>query len=472
MSPVTLDFSKAQPINQGGVTLDFSKAQPIAGQQAQQQPLGVPQGSISAQPAPFSLPWLKSKAYVAADKASQLFPAAGATIGGIIGAGGGSAAPGLGTVLGGAGGAAFGGEAGEAGRQLFRRMLGFESPQTSEEAAWGIAKEGLQQGAIGGAAEALPFLAPMLKRAALGQYTRALAPTTKANKAIAQDIAPEMIQRGVKGSLGSIEEQAASNASGLRPQLDAAYNAMPAQSTAGSGSKVISDLDALKGKYLVQGQVANPAAVKAISDVQDIVRQYGPDVSPNSLRQLKQIFDEPVAAKGGYSGADLATQYAVKSQKAAANSIRNILNQASPDVNALNKEISFWLDVKRVAGASALRRTGQEGGLMKVLTPLGAGAAGGLGFAMGGAHASVEAGSLAALSALAVQIVRSPAWRTASAVYKNQLAEGLASGSVGQVTALAARIGIAAPQMNRQDGQPNSLPTLLRGQFQSGQVMQ
>ena len=35
--PVTLDFSKAQSLEQSGVTLDFSKAQPLPGQQPEPQ---------------------------------------------------------------------------------------------------------------------------------------------------------------------------------------------------------------------------------------------------------------------------------------------------------------------------------------------------------------------------------------------------------------------------------------------------
>lgn len=439
-----------------------------------------PDASVSAAPKPFTLPWLKSKFYTAADATADSLPAAGATIGGTIGATGGTLAePGGGSLLGAVGGAGIGGMAGSAGKHLIRGILGFDKPgdTSTNDISTDIAKEGATQGGIEALTGGLARIAPWLKGTAVGQYERALAPTTKINKAIAQDIAPKLVQRGVHGSLDSIADQAGEQAANLRPQLNEAYdnlathraglpqelspvvNGAPASPTSaetaakppvlpGSGTKIVNDLEKLKGKYVVDGQPANPTAVDAISGVQDIVKQYGNDISPNSLRKLKQIFDDPVAAKGGYAGADLTTQYSVKAQKAAANSIRDIVHQASPDIASLDKEISFWLNVQKVAGASALRRTGQEGGLLKSLAPLASAAAGGGALAQlagGGTAHTLEGATGAFLAAHAAAAMRSPAWRTASAVLKDRFADALASGNVGKVLALSARFGVAAP---------------------------
>jgi hypothetical protein len=395
---------------------------------------------ISAAPKPLTPAWLKQKFYQAEDKATKLLPAASATLGGMIGtfAGG---------PIGSVAGATLGGSGGEAAKQLIRRAEGLEAPQTSLEAARQIGVEGAIQGGIQGATEGLGRLAPALKSAAVSQYERALSPTTKVNKAIAEKIAPQMVKRGLHGNLDALAEQAGDQATALRPQLDAAYQAVPSGATAGSGQKIVDSLEQLKGKYVVNGMPAQPAAVNAISGVQDIVKQYGNDISPNSLRQLKQVFDEPVAAKGGFAGADLSTQYGIKAQKAAANSIRSLLNEASPDVVALNKEMSFWLDVQRVTKQSALRRTGQEGGLLKTMAPLGAAVAGGLGLAGHGTEASLGAATASFLGTYAFAATRTPAWRTLSAVAKDRFANALASGNVGQVVGLAARFGIATPDL-------------------------
>lgn len=292
--------------------------------------------------------------------------------------------------------------------------------------------------------EGLSLLPPALRKAAASQYTSGLAPTTRPNKALAQNIVPGMIQRGVHGTLDAIDDQATAQAGAVRPALDSAYKSLPVSATAGSGPKVIQDLEGLKSDYIVNGQIANPQAVDAINGVQDIVRQQGADISPQSLRQLKHIFDEPVAKAGGYAGTDLATHYQLNAQEAAANSIRKILHQASPDINALDKEVSFWLNVQKVTGDSALRQTGQQGGLLKVLAPLGSATAGALGVSTHGAVPSLEAAASAALMTKMTMAMRSPEWRTASAIVKDRLAGALARGDGAQVAALLGRFGVAA----------------------------
>jgi hypothetical protein len=529
---------------------------------------------ISAQPKPFTLPWLKQGAWRAAASTADAMPAIGGTVGSMIGA---TAGGGAASVPGAIGGAGMGGAGGAAAQQIMRRLLGFpDVPQTSGAAAQDITKQGATQAAIQGATEVLPFAAGKLKNAAEGQYERALSPTTKINKAITKKIVPELIQRGEAGSLEGMGNSAADKIDELNPALDRAYAAataqharpkikgllnaaptsiplgpppqpgempigvfpaeqyprssvssgepparlaqelgpaantipariyrpayksttefgnvlgdveqpttgvmqsrdpnvinqvypqtgkpypwMPDSSVKGAGTKILSDLENLKGEYTVDGSPASPQAVNAISGVQNIVKQFGSDISPNSLRKLKSIFDDPVAQRGGYAGADLATAYTLKAQKAAADSIRGIMSQASPDVAALNKEISFWLNVQKVTSESGLRKTGQEGGLMKVLTPMAAALAGGGGAAAGGAQVGIEAGVLTALTGYAAQAIRSPTWRTASAVLKDRFANALARGDVKAVTGLLGRFGVAAAGSQTSTQQPTPAP--------------
>lgn len=391
---------------------------------------------ISAQPKPFSKEWFKQGAWRAGASTADVAPAAGATAGGMIGSTGGP--------LSAVGGAGMGGMGGAALQQIIRRLLGYpDVPQTSGDAAKDITKQGVTQAAIQGATELLPMAAGPLQRTAETQYEKALAPTTKANKAITQKITPELIRRGEHGSLDELMQTAKGKIAELNPQLDTAYGATPASKTVGSGPKIVQDLENLKGKYIVNGQVAQPQAVKAIEGIQDIVRQQGADINPDSLRKLKSIFDDPVAQRGGYAGADLTSAYALKAQKAAANSIRKIMGKASPDVAELNKEITFWLNVQKVTRESGLRQTGQQGGLLKVLSPLGMGAAASTTGLQFGATRGIEAGIATALTTAAAQVMRSPMWRTASAVYKDSFARALARGSVGETAALLARVAEA-----------------------------
>ena len=406
---------------------------------------------IRAQPKPFTKEWFKQGLWRAGASTADVAPAAGATIGAMVGSEGGPA--------GAIGGAGMGGAGGAGLQQLMRRALGYPNvPQTGGEAAQDITKQGVTQAGIQAATEVLPGLAGPLKRAATTQYERALAPTTQINKEITKDIVPGLLKRGEVGSLEGLEKKATQKIAEINPKLSTAYG--KAQGTGpiqDAGTKVIADLEKLKQTYMPQGVVAQPQAVNAIEGLQDIVKQYGPDVSPNTLRRLRQIFEDPVAKAGGYAGKDLSTNYTLAAQQKAADSIRGILNKA-PDIGALNKEISFWLDVQRVTSQSALRRTGQAGGLVKVLSPL----AGSVGLATGVAtHSStagIEAGVIATLTGLTAQAIRSPLWRTTSAVVKSKIADALARGSVGDLMALTARFGGAAME-SKQSPQQSGPPT-------------
>lgn len=445
------DIVSSQPLSQavpsGGSQWDIVKTEPVSADVA-----AVSKTSgISAQPKPFSEEWFRQGLWRAAASIADAAPAAGATIGAMVGAAGGGGAASAPAAIGGAG---MGGAGGAALQQIMRRELGYPNvPQTSEQAAQDIAKQGTTQAAIQGATELLPFGAGPLKNAAETQYERALAPTTAKNKAITQKIVPELIQRGEYGSLQGLHETAQAEAAQIKPQLDVAYSATPAIATIGSGKQIVQDLEGMKSKYMIQGMPANPQAIDSINGVQDIVRQYGADIAPDDLRKLKSIFDDPVAQRGGYAGADLASAHTLQAQRVAANSIRNIMGQASPDVAALNKELSFWLNVQKVTGQSALRQTGQAGGLSKVLTPLAAGSAAATTGVQFGPHAGMEAGAVAALTAAAYQVTRSPLWRTASAVAKDSFADALARGDVGAVTSLASRFGVAGAQSLFQPAQ-------------------
>lgn len=343
-------------------------------------------------------------------------------------------------------------------------LAGGGTPQEAKGAAEGGA---IAQPIAEGASTVLPWIAKGLKNAAVSQYQRALSPTTKASKAITQDIAPEMVQRGVRGSLEGMEQQAGQKISELNPQLNAAYQqagsmptsagSLPGATLVGAGNKVIQDLETLKQSYMPGGNIAQPQAVSAIEGVQGIIKQYGPDVSPDNLRRLRQIFEDPVAQRGGYAGADLSTNYTLSAQKQAADSIRGILNK-NPDIGSLNKEISFWLDVQRVTSESGLRRTGQEGGLLKTLWPLGAAVAGGgAGFAAHGAEAGLGAAATTMLATQVAKAARSPAWRTVSAVTKDRLANALARGDVAATSALLSKVG-SATAATPQPQTPNGLP--------------
>ena len=104
--------------------------------------------TVSASPSPFSLEGVKGRLMTARDKAVNLLPTIGGTVGGLIGGAAGFES-GPGAVLAAGAGAAAGGGAGEAARQgLTEHFHPEDKKMTPKEAATGIGKQALEQGGV------------------------------------------------------------------------------------------------------------------------------------------------------------------------------------------------------------------------------------------------------------------------------------------------------------------------------------
>lgn len=337
-----------------------------------------------------------------------------------------------------------------AGRIGLRAGLEGGSAALVSKAQGENAKSSAETGAIGGGAsqvlsESARVLSPWLKNIAAAQYNRFLAPTKETTKAIAKKIVPELLERGqVATSAEQLAERAANEAQPVGQQITHEVANLPGnppytgplpQPLSKNAQNVVDKLEQYKQRFQVNGVPVNTDAMQHASDLQDIVRQLGPDVSPQSLNRVRQILDEGVSRSGGYAGKTLAEGSQLDAQKEAANAMRAELAKASPDIAKLNAEYTFWRRVQDVAGQTAKRQTGQQGGLTRVLAPLiGAGA----GFATHGAWQEGVAG--AAAMTLGNEIIKSPLYRTMSAITKSKLADALASGDVTTVAQIATRL--------------------------------
>jgi hypothetical protein len=118
----------------------------------------------------FSLPWFKRQGQAAASGLADALPAIGGTLGAMAGT------P-QGGPVGSIGGAGLGTMGGAAGRQLLRRWMGFgDAPNTPEQAASDITKQGVQgailQGGGEGAGALLKRAAPSMAESALNVTER------------------------------------------------------------------------------------------------------------------------------------------------------------------------------------------------------------------------------------------------------------------------------------------------------------
>jgi hypothetical protein len=268
---------------------------------------GPTQGTqIKAAPGMFTLPWIKEKFYNAADKVTNAMPAAGGIAGGLIGSGAGSLLPGPGTAAGGVAGAVIGGGGGEAARQLTRRALGFESPQTSSDAAEEIGGEGLRQGLyeVGGRA-----LGAMGKAIAPKMAEAAVAPGKRLLKSIPEDvnIGKTILGETTGTSMGSISNQLKSKIANASDAVDTlaqyATNAgkkvslqQPRQIVAGemgaasakNSPSYLRDVNKVSDQLTYQfGQDGRPLQLQ-MPNGQSAVAKLPADVSPTRARSLKQ----------------------------------------------------------------------------------------------------------------------------------------------------------------------------------------
>jgi hypothetical protein len=273
-------------------------------------------------------------------------------------------------------------------------------------------------------------IAKTLKAGAEKKAAQALAPTTKEMKRKAEKVIPELLKRRVKFlTLEGLESKAQKGIDSAGDVLSKAYAELP-EGTRVAISPVIENLEKLKSQLVIKGTNTVPESAmsqwSALAGVQDellsLAKGAENTISIGSLRSYRQILDNLIqkAGKGfGLTGSETAN---LASQKAMANSIRNELAKKFPNIAKINKEYSFWSNVKEITKTTIERRKPQSGLINQLagLTGVGAGAiSGGVSGALG----------FGAVLSLLSKAVRSAGWRQLSAITRNKIAEGLAKDS-------------------------------------------
>lgn len=203
--------------------------------------------------------------------------------------------------------------------------------------------------------------------------------------------------------------------------------------------RVVDRLEQYKSNASVNGVPVDAAAVTHAGELQDLVRALGPDVSPQSLNRLRQIWDDKVAQGGGYAGKTLAEGSMIDAQKEGADAIRGVFAEDHPDIAKLNAEFHFWRGVGDVASATEKRQTGQQGPLARIFAPIiGASGFGAAGLIHGGGVEGAIGAALGSATMLAAsEAIRSPYFRTLSAVQKAALADAISKMDVPTIKAIS-----------------------------------
>lgn len=301
----------------------------------------------------------------------------------------------------------------------------------------------LSGGISGGLSVLGSAFSPFLKNSATRSYSQALGATTRENKAISDKVVPELLERKtVAMTRNTLMNKAAARADLADDALEAGYAKLP-QNASTSWRPVLEKLSKAKEDVTVNGVVMDVGRFRSLDALEkDLLNVIGggvkeaktPIVSVETARKVRQILDRSISQKGKVFGLTGKETDALAVQKLAANSIRSELAKEYPSIDKLNKEFSFWNNVRNVVGDTIQRTKSQTSLAGELATDTGAVVGAAIGGTVGTAVGAGMIGKV--LNAT----VKSTAWRTTSAVTKMQLANFLASGDIAKAVSLLQRI--------------------------------
>ena len=312
-------------------------------------------------------------------------------------------------------------------------------------------------------------VAPALQSSAERQYSRVMGPTTRPNKVKTSQVvggynaqAPEigqgatapvpgLIDRGVTAmTRKGLQQKFHDSVNDLGQQLEAEWgNLSPDQGV--PTNQVMSKLEEnSQAKFATRNPATGEITATGpdmqrgmdfTSELKDYLKAHevrgprGQMVIPyESLRKFRQDWENVAAAANGYAGADLTTNTKAAAYKASADGIRDLLNQANPDISAINREFTFWKKAADVMDATLQRTQSQAPALgRKIMRSAGAAT----GFAKAGPKGAAL--GMAVMDELEA-LTTSPAWQTVSAVTKDRLAKAVANGDGATVKTLSSGI--------------------------------
>ena len=185
-------------------------------------------------------------------------------------------------------------------------------------------------------------------------------------------------------------------------------------------SKFLKYIEGEKGKYMEGDVVLDESAIKSLDDLGATISKFGEDIPGQKLLSIKRKFDAIIKKKGGYSKL-VAPDTDLDIKKDFTDVIRTELAKNNPDLDALNKQFTFYKNAEKILAETLERKTGQTGLMDKLAVVPGA--------IIGGATMSVTPAALGAATTWALyKTFTSTGWRQVSAALKTNLAKLLVSG--------------------------------------------
>lgn len=189
-------------------------------------------------------------------------------------------------------------------------------------------------------------LAPVIEKSAQASYTKALGPTVKAERGIAEKVSPELAKRKTfVWTRGGLQRAAEKNELQAATKLEDAYNALPSDSK--FVAKPVLESIVNKQKALeIDGVIPkeSEAQYDALNKMKENILHVTENkiVSPQTIRVYRQVLDETIVdSKKGFVMTGQGGPM-LKAQRALANSIRREMANQFPSIANVNNEYSFW----------------------------------------------------------------------------------------------------------------------------------
>ena len=324
----------------------------------------------------------------------------------------------------------------------------------------GSVPEAIASSALQGVFPSARGLAGTLEDSAQRSVAGALRPTTNQAKNEAARLAPEMIERGVRGSQSGMLREAQRKVGEIGPRIGAEVAEQSQRGTTVKTAQFLEDMKAARLKS--QGGVGdlvgtipgtNPILAK-LDELEAYAAAQGDFIPIRHAQAIKQMWGQIVSKAGLYAEhADSAPtdRAAAWVYREGAASMRKLIGEQSPTLKKLNTEFSFWQGLNDVLSATALRTQGQRTAMTQTLM-----AASG-GTMVGAATGSTLKGimGMAAMSTL-TRLLQSSAFRTrVSAPLKMKLADALSAGDKASTLQAITNIAASVPSIRAELFDPN-----------------
>lgn len=274
-----------------------------------------------------------------------------------------------------------------------------------------------------------------LQNSAESSIIKALGPTTKANKAIATKLAPQILERPAGETFAFTRKGLEEKALAGKEKAGQAIEDFGKLEGETETYKILDALEQEKAQYVAGGRIVDPVAYGKLGEVQKIIENYGDTIDNETLRGVRRIFDKEINKAKGFTTPPSEGSL-LDAKKLASDRIRGLLAEGNPELAKINKEYTFWSNLEKVIGETNKRDSG-KGNFIGDLATIGGAVTG---------QGAVNTVAKALTFRWLATVVKSTGWRLVSARIKNTIADSIAVGDFVTANNTLSKISLSDKQ--------------------------